>query len=79
MLPIRVNSFFSFAEDSIDFECHYARSVNANSDMTVTTPPSIIINTGDLIYSMEVDAGPLGGNTDITISPNHSLSGISPR
>ena len=55
--------------------------MSANSQMTVDAPPEQpIINTGDLTYRMEIGDGvTLGGDTEITISPNHSLSGISPR
>ena len=72
---------FSFSENSITLTCKYARSVSANSQMTVDAPPEQpIINTGDLTYRMEIGDGvTLGGDTEITISPNHSLSGISPR
>ena len=72
---------FSFSENSIVFQCKYARSVSANSQMTVAAPPEQpIIGTGDLTYRMEIGEGiTLGGDTEITISPNHSISGISPR
>ena len=71
---------FSFSENSIVFQCKYARSVSANSQMTVAAPEQPIIGTGDLTYRMEIGEGiTLGGDTEITISPNHSISGISPR
>ena len=38
-----------------------------------------ISGEGDLTYRMDIVAGALGGNTEITISPNHNISGISPR
>ena len=49
--------------------------------MTVdASPEQPIIGTGDLTYRMEIGEGiTLGGDTEITISPNHSISGISPR
>ena len=48
--------------------------------MTVEAPPSgPTVGTGDLTYEMNVDVGALGGNTNITISPNHTIAGISPR
>ena len=55
--------------------------MSANSQMTVAAPPEQpIIGTGDLTYRMEIGEGiTLGGDTEITISPNHSISGISPR
>ena len=71
---------FSFGADSIEFQCRYSRSVSANSDMAVDAPIfGPVVGTGDLTYNMEVNPGPLGGNTYITISPNHSISGISPQ
>ena len=70
----------AFAEDSVVFQCKYARTVSANSQMTVNgTSTEPIVGEGDLTYRMEVDVGVLGGHTEITISPNHNISGISPR
>ena len=70
----------SFAEDSVVFQCKYARTVSANSQMTVGgTSTEPISGEGDLTYRMEIVAGALGGDTEITISPNHNISGISPR
>ena len=37
------------------------------------------IGSGDLTYSMNIDAGFVGGNSVITISPNHNISGIGAR
>ena len=55
--------------------------MSATSQMS--TPPSPeqpIVGTGDLTYRMEIGDGiRLGGDTEITISPNHNISGISPR
>ena len=54
--------------------------MNANSDITVSAPQSgPTVGTGDLTYEMNVDVGALGANSNITISPNHNISGISPR
>ena len=70
----------AFAEDSVVFQCKYARTVSANSQMTVRTiGTEPITGEGDLTYRMEIEAGALGGDTEITISPNHNISGISPR
>ena len=70
----------AFAEDSVVFHCKYARTVSANSQMTVgTIGTEPITGEGDLTYRMEIEAGALGGDTEITISPNHNISGISPR
>ena len=70
----------AFAEDSVVFQCKYARTVSANSQMTVgTIGTEPITGEGDLTYRMEIEAGALGGDTEITISPNHNISGISPR
>ena len=68
-----------FVDDSIVFQCKYARTVNANSQLTVSDSSETISGEGDLTYRMEIVAGALGGNTEIAISPNHNISGISPR
>ena len=78
-----------FTDDSVVFQCKYARTVNANSEMSVSYSshgsegdgysPQTISGEGDLTYRMDIVAGALGGNTEITISPNHNISGISPR
>ena len=71
----------SFSENSIVFACKYARTVSATSQLTAPPrPEQPIIGTGDLTYRMEIGDGiTLGGDTEITISPNHNLSGIGPR
>ena len=70
----------SFSEDSVVFQCKYARTISANSQMTVgTIGTEPITGEGDLTYRMEIEVGALGGDTEITISPNHNISGISPR
>ena len=80
IIEIFIKDFFSFGADSIVFQCRYARSVNADSDTTVNASISgPIVGTGDLTYNMKVNPGVLGGDTHITISPNHNLSGITPR
>ena len=58
----------------------YARSVSANSQMTINAQADEpIVGTGDLTYRMVIGEGiTLGGDTEITISPNHNISGISP-
>ena len=70
----------AFAEDSVVFQCKYARTVSANSQMTVgTIGTEPITGEGDLTYRMEIEVGALGGDTEIIISPNHNIAGISPR
>ena len=68
------------AEDAIQLQCRYARSVSANSDVTVgPAPTGPTIGSGDLTYNMNVVAGTLGGTTQVTISPTFTVEGISPR
>ena len=47
--------------------------------MTITAQDGAITGNGDLTYSMSVDAGYVGGNSVVTISPNHSISGVGAR
>ena len=48
--------------------------------MTVLqTPTDAIEGTGDFSYSMSITVGGPGGNTDVTITPNHNFDEISPR
>ena len=62
------------------FQCRYARSVSTSSDITVSAPSDdIIVGTGVLNYSMDVAVGHLGGNSEVTISPEHNISGIGAR
>ena len=71
---------FSFGRDSIELECRYSRTVSANSDFSVNAPISgPFVGTGDLNYMIDVSPGVLGGNTEVTVSPTHGISGISPR
>ena len=75
---------FSFGEDSIEFQCRYARQINTSSQIT-TVPIDPVVGTGDLNYTMTVTGGntdgslALGGNTDVRITPNHGFDQIAPR
>ena len=75
---------FSFAEDSIEFQCQYARSINTSSQMTFI-PNDPIIGTGELNYIITVTGEntdgslALGGNTNVRITPNHGFDQIAPR
>ena len=77
---LKYNISFRFSEDSILFQCRYSRSVSISSEFTVSpSSDDPITGHGDLTYSMNVDAGSLGGNSVVTISPNHKISGIGAR
>jgi len=43
-----------------------------------TLTPQPIVGEGELSYRMEVNAGQLGGTTQVRIIPNHDISGIAP-
>ena len=74
-----VKTFFSFAGDSIQFQCNYNRSINVQESMLgPTLTPQPIVGEGELSYRMEVNAGQLGGTTQVRIIPNHDISGIAP-
>ena len=47
--------------------------------MTITAQDGAITGNGDLTYSMSIDEGVVGGNSVITISPNHNISGVGAR
>ena len=71
---------FSFAEDSIEFQCRYSRTVNTNSQMTVGPfPTQPIIGEGNFDYTMDVQVGSLGGTTNVSINANHNFDGIVPK
>ena len=82
---IRKYNLFSFAEDSIEFQCRYARQINASSQITLIPDGDPVVGTGDLSYIMTVTGGntdgslALGGNTDVRITPNHGFDQIAPR
>ena len=63
--------FFSFAEDSVVFQCRYARSINVDEVMTIDLDIQPEVGRGDLTYSMAIAAGALGGTTTVQITPNH--------
>ena len=65
----------SFAEESVQFQCRYSRTVNTDATFEIvpTFQPQPVIGYGQLSYEMNVVAGDLGGNTIVTISPNHSF------
>ena len=67
-----------FAEDSIEFQCRYARTVSAESDITVSDFEQPLAGVGTLDYTMDVQAGTLGGTTKVSITANHNFDGITP-
>ena len=70
---------FSFAEESIEFQCRYARTINVDNQMTVGgSQPQPIVGEGDLNYTMVVQPGNLGGTTNISINAEHNFDGIAP-
>ena len=77
----KFESILSFSEETILFQCRYARTVNTDSNFEV--PPfesQPVIGNGTLSYDIESAVGNLGGTTLITISPNHSFGDqITPR
>ena len=70
----------SFAEDSIQFQCRYGRTINVESQpMTIpTAQPQPVIGQGSFTYSMDVQVGDQGGNTIVNITANHNFDGITP-
>ena len=72
--------FFSFAEDSILFQCRYSRTVSVDDGMTVELLSSDpVVGTGDINYSLSLTVGSLGGDTQVSITRNHHLDQITPR
>ena len=74
--------YLSFGDDSIRFQCRYSRSVSATQDMSIVPEEPLsdaIEGTGELSYSMSISVGGPGGNTEITITPNHNFDEIAPR
>ena len=47
--------------------------------MTIAISEESAFGTGELTYSMNIDAGVVGGNSVVTISPNHDIAGIGAR
>ena len=64
---------FSFAEDSVVFQCRYARTISVVESMTIDPDAQPEVGRGDLTYSMAITAGALGGTTSVQITPNHSF------
>ena len=68
---------FSYIEDSPIYHCRQVRSVDDDTD---NTPPArTAVGNGALTYNMDIVAGVLGGNTEVTMSPNFGFAGISAR
>ena len=65
--------FFSFAEDSVVFQCRYARAIDVDQSMTIDPDAQPEVGRGDLTYTMAITAGALGGTTSVQITPNHSF------
>ena len=67
------NTFFSFSDNVIIFQCRYSRSINVDGLVSVNPDVQPEVGRGDLTYSMQVDVGSLGGTTKVQITPNHSF------
>ena len=68
-----------FNEASLNFECKYSRTVEAN--VSVSTAETGIedwtaYGQGQISYDLSVEMGNLGGMTKVIISPNHALSNV---
>ena len=71
---------FSFADESIQFQCRYGRTVTVESQMTAPgAPPQPVLGVGELSYDINVDVGDHGGNTLFNITANHNFNGITPK
>ena len=74
-------SFFRLGDESIKFQCRYARSVVLNQEYSIDDSDSdTAFNpvVGVLGYSMSVTADLVGRNTHLSISHNHYLNQIAP-
>ena len=54
-------------------------TIAASSSTVETGDEGVTVGSGDLAYSMNIDAGFVGGNSVISITPNHNISGIGAR
>ena len=73
-------TFFSYADESVQFQCRYGRTINVESQMSVGVPqPQPVISEGNFSYTMDAQVGPHGGNTIVNISANHNFAGITPK
>ena len=45
----------------------------------IETQTDAVEGTGNLSYTMSINVGGPGGNTEVTITPNHSFEEIAPR
>ena len=69
-----------FAEELIQFQCQYPRTVNTGTQMTLAaSSPQSVNGVGEFSYNMNAQGGPIGGNTIISINANHNIDGIVPR
>ena len=64
---------FSFAQDSVVFQCRYSRAINVDGSMTIDPDAQPGVGRGDFTYSMAIIVGALGGTTAVQITPNHSF------
>ena len=54
--------------------------MSATSDITVhSVEDDTITGIGQLTYNMNITAGAVGGNSEVTISPNNNIAGIGAR
>ena len=69
-----------FAEESVQFQCRYPRTVNTGSQMTLAPPPpQPIIGVRVFNYEMNIQVGSHGGDTIVSVNANHNIAGIVSR
>lgn len=69
-------------QNEILFECHYPRNIEvASVEFEVSKETGVMpaIGMGKFDYKMTIEAGDLGQQTKVQISPNHGFSQISAR
>ena len=72
------NHILRLGNESINFQCRYARSVALNQGYTIEQSEDTKFNTGVLGYTMSVTADLVGRNTNLSITHNHNLNQIAP-
>ena len=56
--------------------------MSTTRDMTIIPVQALtnaVEGTGELSYSMSINVGPPGSNTEVIITPNHNFNEIAPR
>ena len=68
---------YQFADESIEFRCNYARTIDVDDfEIQFDNQPASIQNVGTLKYKLEVNTGGSGQMSTMVFKTDHNITGV---